>query len=431
MSSSLIKAFYLSQTQRHKYGSMILGAIFLVWCVIDFALTEPYSAFFTLIRFSITSVIVLISSDLNKELFKKYNTQFLGSFLFIITTASFVMFISSQNPYYYFAQMTLVFIISPIIFSAELKYIIPSMLVPVVGCIISQGTLETLPSTSITMFALIGISIILVSTIAHITLFKIALQNSTLNDEIKNQKKKLEVLFDENNQLIRILCHDLGNTITIIEMSTDLIEFKRRQLDINDDQLTKSIERIKRAVSTQNEIINHVKEKEAVDSGKLEIELKPISINVVIEKVKFIFQEPLSEKNIKFEVNFTNEKHPYVLAEMVSLTNNVLNNIMSNAIKFSYDNSEIILSCWKEDTFVYLTVEDFGVGMNDELVKNVFKSNVKTNRPGVKGEKGTGFGIPLAYSYMQKYGGDIYVESWEGKGTRFTLKFKAIDSVTS
>jgi len=104
---------------------------------------------------------------------------------------------------------------------------------------------------------------------------------------------------------------------------------------------------------------------------------------------------------------------------------------MSNAIKFSYDNSEIILSCWKEDTFVYLTVEDFGVGMNDELVKNVFKSNVKTNRPGVKGEKGTGFGIPLAYSYMQKYGGDIYVESWEGKGTRFTLKFKAIDSVTS
>ena len=66
--------------------------------------------------------------------------------------------------------------------------------------------------------------------------------------------------------------------------------------------------------------------------------------------------------------------------------------------------------------------------MSEELVKNVFNTNVKTSRPGVRGERGTGFGMPLAKAYMLKYNGEIFVESKEGKGTRFTLKFQNIEN---
>ena len=58
-----------------------------------------------------------------------------------------------------------------------------------------------------------------------------------------------------------------------------------------------------------------------------------------------------------------------------------------------------------------------------------FKSNIKTSRKGTNGEKGTGFGIPLVKSYMEKYGGDVFVDSRENCGTRFILKFKTINAL--
>ena len=86
-------------------------------------------------------------------------------------------------------------------------------------------------------------------------------------------------------------------------------------------------------------------------------------------------------------------------------------------------NLKLLLSCWNEKDFTYLTIEDFGIGMSQEIQENIFKSNVKTNSVALNGEVEIGLNASC-FSLYEKYDGDIFVNSIEDRGTRFTLKFK-------
>jgi signal transduction histidine kinase len=119
-----------------------------------------------------------------------------------------------------------------------------------------------------------------------------------------------------------------------------------------------------------------------------------------------------------------------VLAEATSLNHNVLNNLISNAIKFSRPGSTIDISSSVSGDNILLIVQDHGIGMPKDLIANVFRTDKPTSRTGTSGEKGTGFGMPVVNSYMQRFGGSISIESVTEtespatQGTRVTLSFK-------
>jgi PAS domain S-box-containing protein len=101
-----------------------------------------------------------------------------------------------------------------------------------------------------------------------------------------------------------------------------------------------------------------------------------------------------------------------------SLLGEVIQNLVSNAIKFCEPGDTIrIYSIQNEKTV--LVVEDTGVGMDDEFLLNLFKSEVKTSRTGTAGEVGTGLGLPFCHDIMLACGGNLRVESEKGKGTSF------------
>jgi signal transduction histidine kinase len=240
-------------------------------------------------------------------------------------------------------------------------------------------------------------------------------QNAILEEKVAERTYQLKcsnedlINANKNKQsLIRVLGHDLSNPLSIILSSTKIVIRKNK-----DEKILKLITNIDKASNTIKDITKSITDMEALKSGKNKIELGPVVINDVIEHTKFIFEEPLKSKEINLEYIFDTDENIKVIAEKTSLSNQVINNLVSNAIKFSLRGSTITIITKHIDEEVCIEILDKGVGMPPEMVKNSFDHEIETSRKGTNGESGTGFGLPLVKSYMDRYGARIEIESKE------------------
>ena len=95
-----------------------------------------------------------------------------------------------------------------------------------------------------------------------------------------------------------------------------------------------------------------------------------------------------------------------------SLEHQVINNLISNAIKFSFVGGEIIVTVAGNNGSITSCVRDYGTGMPDDVLHKIFDTREPTTRVGTANEKGTGFAMPVVHSYIELYGGKISVKSW-------------------
>jgi signal transduction histidine kinase len=239
-------------------------------------------------------------------------------------------------------------------------------------------------------------------------------KENELRDHIENHKK-----------LITILCHDLDNSMTVINICSSLIETGLR--NGQKQNYAKSFHKINNAVKNQSDIIDNIKQKVAIDSGKNIINLTPVDLVCSIKNVLSMLEKTYPALNLEMKFNYNSNADYYILAEEVSLNNYILKNILSNAIKFSQNNGQIFINLTFDEGDVVLTITDEGIGMPKEILNNLFNFYIKTNRAGLRGEKGTGFGLPLTKSFMEEYGGNISVTSEVNKGSEFILHFKRYD----
>jgi len=103
----------------------------------------------------------------------------------------------------------------------------------------------------------------------------------------------------------------------------------------------------------------------------------------------------------------------------------IIRNLLSNAIKFSNPNGEIIISSNKKGEFIEISVQDFGIGIEPEIIPHLFEFNSNISRPGTMGETGTGLGLNLVKEFVEKHGGKIWVESKTREGSAFIFTFPA------
>lgn len=103
-----------------------------------------------------------------------------------------------------------------------------------------------------------------------------------------------------------------------------------------------------------------------------------------------------------------------------------LRNVIMNAIKFSYRNSEILVSVSQESKFISIEISDKGVGISQERLDSLFDESKIESEFGTEREKGTGLGLIICKELIEKQGGSIKVVSTEGKGSDFVLSLPVI-----
>lgn len=244
-------------------------------------------------------------------------------------------------------------------------------------------------------------------------------------------KKEIEIKYQEQVSLTRVLSHDLSNYVSIINNSALALE---RALVLNEVE-NKAISRIKKTCQRMDDLVVNIRKMQAIEDNKIEIKNEKVYIFETLKESISNFQEKLEAKNITVEFinqeNF-NQNSPLVWSEKTTVLNSVFGNIISNAIKFSHKGEKIQIQAEEVVNDIIISIRDFGVGMDEELSKKVFNKNSKTSRLGTDNESGTGFGMPLVKSFMEKYGGKVEVQSKaasEGQdehGTVVQLYFKKV-----
>lgn len=223
-------------------------------------------------------------------------------------------------------------------------------------------------------------------------------------DLLHQQSKKIDDLF-------RVLFHDLANPLGRIAIG---LSIAKRNLP--DGENNRGLEIAKLASDSMMEITQNIRKMYAVSKGKANVDLIHTHLNVAVSYIMKVYASELDKKKIKLTYHFEKNEGLQLLVEPVSFNNQVLGNIISNAIKFSPHNSEIIITAYPvtQDTFA-VEIKDNGIGMPQILIGQLFDLNKKTSRPGTNGESGTGFGMHIMKSFVEMYGGELQIESMEAK----------------
>jgi len=217
-----------------------------------------------------------------------------------------------------------------------------------------------------------------------------------------HEAEKQEVERRSLERLVRVLCHDISNPLTVIIMNSGL--YRTGDSTTPTPKIFVHMQRIAKAATTIGEIIESVRSMEQLRLNDGKVELAPTNLAATIDEAEDIFREKLAEKSLRL-VKSLPDNLPLVMAEANMLKSSILANILSNAIKFSGAGSKIELSARLSDRHVTLSVRDQGVGIPQELMEEFNRCGLIRSRPGTFDEQGTGLGLQLIHEFTAAMGG--------------------------
>lgn len=152
--------------------------------------------------------------------------------------------------------------------------------------------------------------------------------------------------------------------------------------------------------------------------GKIEIDCKYFDLSNSVKECIDILNSQAAAKNII--IKSTIKENTNVYADYYTV-NTVIRNILSNAIKFTKSGGSIFINSKLLGKEIQIDIEDSGIGMKKEEKEKLSRIDTDVNRIGTAGERGTGLGLVLCKEFIEKNKGKIWVESEDGKGSKFSF----------
>jgi signal transduction histidine kinase len=165
------------------------------------------------------------------------------------------------------------------------------------------------------------------------------------------------------------------------------------------------------------QMVNDLLDVAEIESGQLRLDLRPEDMAALVERNVALNQVLAARKGIELILT-QDEGIPTTLADG-SKIEQVLNNLIGNAVKFSYPGSTVQVHMACENGRMVISVRDEGPGIPASERDRLFQPFAKTSVKSTGGEKGTGLGLAIVKRIVLEHGGDIWVESEVGRGTTF------------
>ena len=268
------------------------------------------------------------------------------------------------------------------------------------------------------------IPLVIEMLIMSVAMSEKAIHLSRKAGETKQHKMQNEMLM----QILRALSHDLANHFATILTNAEIIG---RQF--TDPEITKRISKITGAIRRGSQITASVRTWMLANDGRLNLDLRAVNAKSLVTEAISIFEDKMTEKGINISINWPVELATMeIIADETALLNQVLNNCISNAIKFTPRNGDISFEATTVNDELVINIRDTGQGMPMEMVEKINRGETVDSTAGTENEKGTGFGLALMSSYMKAFGGKMTVRSTTigvYHGTIVSLAFRQKEQV--
>ena len=252
---------------------------------------------------------------------------------------------------------------------------------------------------------------------AHVEVFmRIAGQLSVIVEKSRLYQQLME-LNELKNRFLGIAAHDLRSPIAVIKNYVDL--FTKGYLGDIDDQQRNIMERMDKSCGQMLAMINDLLDVTAIEAGKLELNLEEVDMLAFLRDAYENARLLAGTKNIEVVFNAPSAL-PGIKMDMARMTQ-VVNNLITNAIKFSHSNTRITITASADDELCMFSVADQGQGIPESEMPKLFAPFGKTKVRPTDGEKSTGLGLAIVKKMVEAHRGHIEVMSEEGKGTTFSV----------
>ena len=242
-------------------------------------------------------------------------------------------------------------------------------------------------------------------------------------EELLKAAKKAEAANIAKTEFLQRMSHDIRTPINgiigMVEVGDHYSDDIEKQADCR--------EKIKYASKTLLELVNEVLDMSKLESGEVVLEEVGFNIDQLSDETVVILEEVAKERNIQIIKEGRSIAQPYLIGSPTHVKR-VLMNVLSNAIKYNRDNGFIYIS-YKElesnqpgYSFFEFSCRDTGIGMSKEFQERIFEPFAQEHIGSRSKYVGTGLGMPIAKSLVEKMGGTIEFTSQEGVGTQFVIR---------
>ena len=219
---------------------------------------------------------------------------------------------------------------------------------------------------------------------------------------------------------VSAISHELRTPLASIQGFAEMLIDE----DFEDEETAKEyLEIIVEESERLGKLIGNVLDLNNIESGKIKMDKTRLSLLDVIEGTVSLFSQQAEESNIKIDVKVA-DSLPRVEADEDMITQ-VMENLISNAIKYSPDGGLVTIKATVEANFVNVSVSDTGIGIPPDALDKVFERFYRVDDDRVRVAGGTGLGLALVKEMIEKHGGSIGLESELSKGSIFTFRLPA------
>jgi signal transduction histidine kinase len=244
----------------------------------------------------------------------------------------------------------------------------------------------------------------------------IAIENVRLFQEIQEKNTQLEAANRHKSQFLANVSHELRTPLNSIIGFTRIV-LRRTEGKIEPLQ-KENLQKVLVSSDHLLNLINELLDLAKIEAGRMEVFAETFKLDEILRVATTTVEPLLRNGNVKLVTEIAPDIPP-MKTDRDKLKQCVLN-LLSNAVKFT-ERGEIKVAAWRDNGALKLTVSDSGIGMNQEALRYIFDEFRQADMSSTRKYGGTGLGLAIVKKYINLMGGDISVESEEGKGSKFTI----------
>jgi signal transduction histidine kinase len=243
----------------------------------------------------------------------------------------------------------------------------------------------------------------------------VALRNIQYNEELARKNEELTHLDQLKSDFMATMSHELRTPLTSVIGYSDMLlsgvtgELNERQTNFVSSILTNG--------ESLLNLINDVLDLTKIEAGRLELNLEAVDLRSALLGVLPVVKPRAAEKRIKVSTYLPTDV-PTIIADPAKF-NQVLLNLLTNAIKYTHENGNVSVEARGQEGFVEIWVTDTGIGISQEDVDRIFQRFTQVDSSASRSQGGTGLGLAITKELVELHGGQIRVQSKLGKGSSF------------
>ncbi len=245
--------------------------------------------------------------------------------------------------------------------------------------------------------------------------------NRSLEEKVAERTQKLQELNASKDRFFSIIAHDLRAPLHNFVLSTDTLVDKSGEL--TNPSLQRLAGSLQGSALGLQRLLQNLLDWSRLQMGSWCCKPETHFIQALVQETIELISESIRQKNLTINV----EIDPALEASLdKGFVSTIIRNLLTNSVKFTPSNGRISITAKaitnKNQDLIEISVTDTGRGLQPEELQKLFRIDTKHTTPGTEGERGTGLGLTLCKSLAKSHGGDLYVESTYGEGSRFFLQ---------